>query len=149
MKRGRMEQATLSFRCYGHALDNTPDLDLPDPSSVSADARLLVAEAMISCTSGMLLCLDREQRLIYISKKNSVIRFSDEHYPSPCPSTSLRYAQGERERSEKAVLRIAMTVIHNRSRQREAVAFARLRRSRVSRRQVCSRSVSCSTSRTS
>src|SRR5216117_4556193 len=29
MKRGRMEPATLSFRCYGHALDTTPELDLP------------------------------------------------------------------------------------------------------------------------
>jgi hypothetical protein len=33
---------------------------------VPADVRLLVEEARIGCTSGMLLCLDREQRLIYI-----------------------------------------------------------------------------------
>jgi RNA polymerase sigma factor (sigma-70 family) len=66
MKRGRAEQTSISFRSYGHELDNTPDLDLPDPRSVSADVRLLVAEAMISCVSGMLLCLDREQRLTYI-----------------------------------------------------------------------------------
>src|SRR2546428_9205405 len=66
MKRGRTEQTPISFRSYGQELDNTPDLELPDPSSVSADVRLLVTEAMISCVSGMLLCLDREQRLIYI-----------------------------------------------------------------------------------
>jgi len=66
MQRGRIEQTPISFRSYGHELDNTPDLDLPDPSSVSADVRLLVTEAMISCVSGMLLCLDREQRLTYI-----------------------------------------------------------------------------------
>jgi len=66
MKRGRVEQASPGFRSYGEALDNTPDSDLPDPSSVSADAQLLVAEAMLACTSGMLLCLDREQRLTYI-----------------------------------------------------------------------------------
>ncbi|HEV8711732.1 MAG TPA: RNA polymerase sigma factor [Candidatus Binatia bacterium] len=66
MKRGRVEHASTSFRSYGDALDNTPDLELPDPSSVPADVRLLVAEAMIGCVSGMLLCLDREQRLIYI-----------------------------------------------------------------------------------
>src|SRR2546425_11937362 len=35
MKRGRMEQTSISFRSYGHALDTTPDLDLPDSSSVS------------------------------------------------------------------------------------------------------------------
>jgi RNA polymerase sigma factor (sigma-70 family) len=65
-KRGRMEQRAVSFPSFGEALDSTPDLDLPDPSSASPDAHLLVAEAMIACTSGMLLCLDREQRLTYI-----------------------------------------------------------------------------------
>jgi hypothetical protein len=41
-------------------------MELPDPRSVPADVQLLVDEARIGCTSGMLLCLDREQRLIYI-----------------------------------------------------------------------------------
>jgi RNA polymerase sigma factor (sigma-70 family) len=66
MKRGRFEQTTVTFRSYGEALDGTPDLDPPDPSTAPTDARLLVEEAMIACTSGMLLCLDREQRLIFI-----------------------------------------------------------------------------------
>jgi RNA polymerase sigma factor (sigma-70 family) len=57
---------TISFSDYARGLDNTPDLDLPDPSSVPADVQLLVQEAKIGCTSGMLLCLDREQRLVYI-----------------------------------------------------------------------------------
>jgi RNA polymerase sigma factor (sigma-70 family) len=65
-RRGRAEPATTGFECYAHGLDTTPDLELPDPRSVPADVRLLVDEARISCTSGMLLCLDREQRLIYI-----------------------------------------------------------------------------------
>jgi hypothetical protein len=52
--------------CYGHGLDATPDLDLPDEDSVPVDVRMLVDEARISCTSGMLLCLDRQQRLVYI-----------------------------------------------------------------------------------
>lgn len=65
-RRSRAEPATTGLECYAHGLDTTPDLDLPDPRSVPADVRLLVDEARISCTSGMLLCLDREQRLIYI-----------------------------------------------------------------------------------
>jgi len=65
-KRGRLEPAALSFSCYGHGLDNTPHLDLPDDRSAPADVRLLVDEARITCTAGMLLCLDREQRLVYI-----------------------------------------------------------------------------------
>ncbi len=66
MKRGRAEPASAGFACYAHGLDATPDADLPDPRSVPADLPLLVEEARISCTSGMLLCLDRRQRLIYV-----------------------------------------------------------------------------------
>jgi RNA polymerase sigma factor (sigma-70 family) len=66
VKRGRREPAALTFGCYAHGLDQTPDLDVPDPADVPADVRLLVDEARIGCTSGMLLCLDREQRVTYI-----------------------------------------------------------------------------------
>src|SRR5262245_19260288 len=65
-KRGHAEPATAGFECYAHGLDSTPDLDLPDPRTVPADLRLLVDEAGIRCTSGMLLCLDRQQRLAYV-----------------------------------------------------------------------------------
>jgi len=68
MKRGRVEvqQASIDFASYGAAIDATPDLELADPKGTSADTDLLVTEAMLSCTSGMLLCLDREQRLTFI-----------------------------------------------------------------------------------
>ena len=66
MKRGRVEAANWTFNAYGDGLNRTPDEDLPDPNSVPADLAMLVDEARIGCTSGMLLCLDREQRLIYI-----------------------------------------------------------------------------------
>ncbi|HKW95610.1 MAG TPA: RNA polymerase sigma factor [Methylomirabilota bacterium] len=66
MKRGRLEPPMLTFGCYGHGLANTPDLDPPDQGTVAADVRLLVDEARIGCTAGMLLCLDREQRVLYI-----------------------------------------------------------------------------------
>src|SRR6516225_8687837 len=65
-RRSRVEDPAISFRLYGEELDKTPDLDLPDPKDGSPDANLLVTEAMLACTSGMLLCLDREQRLAYI-----------------------------------------------------------------------------------
>ena len=66
MKRTHVETRWTSFEDYGRALDNTPDADLADPNSVSPDVGLLVHEARIGCTTGMLLCLDREQRLIYV-----------------------------------------------------------------------------------
>jgi hypothetical protein len=66
MKRGREELKITTFSAYGDAIDNAPDLELPDPKGASPDANLLVTEVMLACTSGMLLCLDREQRLTYI-----------------------------------------------------------------------------------
>ena len=66
MKRGRLEPETLTFSCYAHGLDTTPDLDLPDEATVPVDVRLIVDEARLSCTFGMLLCLDRGQRLVYV-----------------------------------------------------------------------------------
>jgi hypothetical protein len=54
-----------TFSTYATAINETPDLDLPDPKTVPVDVPLLVEEAKISCTTGMLLCLDRKQRLIF------------------------------------------------------------------------------------
>ena len=65
MKRRGAETQTLSFARYGDAIARTPDLELPDPKSVPVDVPLLVEEAKIGCTMGMLLCLDRKQRLIF------------------------------------------------------------------------------------
>src|SRR5882724_8998516 len=65
MKRRSAETLELSFAKFGAAIDNTPDLDLPDPKSVPVEVPLLVEEAKIGCTTGMLLCLDRKQRLIF------------------------------------------------------------------------------------
>jgi RNA polymerase sigma factor (sigma-70 family) len=66
MKRARLEEVGWTFTRYGEGLDGAPDAELPDPRSVPADVQLLVDEARIGCTSAMLLCLDREQRLIYV-----------------------------------------------------------------------------------
>src|ERR1700737_3387135 len=46
MKRGRAEQTIISFSAYGQAIEDTPDLDPPDPSIASPDVRLLVHETM-------------------------------------------------------------------------------------------------------
>jgi len=65
MKRRGGEREPRTFSGYADAINDTPDLDLPDPKSVPVDVPLLVEEAKISCTTGMLLCLDRRQRLIF------------------------------------------------------------------------------------
>jgi RNA polymerase sigma factor (sigma-70 family) len=65
MKRRGGEMQPLTFSGYADAINGTPDLDLPDPKSVPVDVPLVVEEAKISCTTGMLLCLDRKQRLVF------------------------------------------------------------------------------------
>jgi RNA polymerase sigma factor (sigma-70 family) len=65
MRRQRAETQVTTFTAYGAAINRTPDLDLPDPKSVSVELPVLVEEAKNGCTMGMLLCLDRKQRLIF------------------------------------------------------------------------------------
>jgi RNA polymerase sigma factor (sigma-70 family) len=65
MKRRSAETPLTTFADFGAAINNTPDLDLPDPSTVPVPLPLLVEEAKNGCTMGMLLCLDRKQRLIF------------------------------------------------------------------------------------
>lgn len=65
MKRRHAETRVTTFAAYGAAIAGTFDLDLPDPKSVPVALPVLVEEAKNACTMGMLLCLDRKQRLIF------------------------------------------------------------------------------------
>ncbi len=64
-KRGKHEVSPPTFEQFGQGLDQLPDESLSN-YSYEVEEKLLVQEAKISCMKGMLLCLDREQRLIYI-----------------------------------------------------------------------------------
>ncbi|WP_431128040.1 RNA polymerase sigma factor [Flagellimonas flava] len=65
MKRGRHEVNPPTFEQFGEGLDKLPDESLSS-YTYEVEEKLLVNEAKISCMKGMLLCLDREQRLIFI-----------------------------------------------------------------------------------
>ncbi|MGH1340272.1 MAG: RNA polymerase sigma factor [Nannocystales bacterium] len=72
-KRSVGEQHHTTFEEYAGGLDAAPDLeldDIPEP-----ERELLVEEAMTACMTGMLLCLNREQRLAYVL--GSVFELSD------------------------------------------------------------------------
>lgn len=63
-KRSSGEQAVGTFEEYAAGLQAAPDLhldDIPQP-----ERELLVEEAMTACMTGMLLCLNRDQRLAYV-----------------------------------------------------------------------------------
>jgi RNA polymerase sigma factor (sigma-70 family) len=55
-----------SFKDYWKSIEQTPDMDLPDTSALPIDMPLLLNEVKTTCMFGMLLCLDRKQRLTYI-----------------------------------------------------------------------------------
>jgi RNA polymerase sigma factor (sigma-70 family) len=65
MRRRGGEAGGHTFPAYAAAINGTPDSELPDPKSVPVDVPLLVEETKLACTAGMLLCLDRKQRLIF------------------------------------------------------------------------------------
>lgn len=65
MQRGKYEINAPTFDQFGQGLDQLPDESLSE-YSYDVEEKLLVKEAKISCMKGMLLCLDREQRMIYI-----------------------------------------------------------------------------------
>lgn len=64
-KRSRYETVPMSFEQFGNSLDNMKEEDLSG-QQFAVEEKLLVEEAKLSCMKAMLLCLDREQRLIFI-----------------------------------------------------------------------------------
>ena len=66
MKRRKSEKLFVSFDQYGKGIDNTPDLEFADPAGLSTDMDILVEETKIGCITGMLLCLDRKSRVVFI-----------------------------------------------------------------------------------
>lgn len=65
-RRGRLENAISNFTDYGRELDSIP-LQSFDPTIASQPERkVLIEEAKLGCMLGMLLCLERTQRLTFL-----------------------------------------------------------------------------------
>ncbi len=63
-KKSQAELKTADFESYFNSIDEIPVYELNDQEKIElADS---VEEIRISCTAGMLLCLDREQRMAYV-----------------------------------------------------------------------------------
>lgn len=65
-KRSRPEIAVQGFDCYADYLAQASDEDLGTEHGSAPERHLLVEEAKLSCMMGMLLCLDRQQRLVFV-----------------------------------------------------------------------------------
>jgi RNA polymerase sigma factor (sigma-70 family) len=62
-RRSRPEESVRSFECYAGALDAAKDEANPSSDPHTA---LLIEEARHACVLGMLLCLDRNQRMAFV-----------------------------------------------------------------------------------
>jgi len=65
-QKSEMERQGVTFTDLSREMDGLPDLDLPDPKTVPVKLPVLVDEAKVGCTTAMLMCLDRRQRLAFI-----------------------------------------------------------------------------------
>jgi RNA polymerase sigma factor (sigma-70 family) len=65
MRRRKYEVNTLTFEQFGNGLDAIADEPLSN-YSFEVEEKFIVEEAKLSCMKAMLLCLDREQRMIFI-----------------------------------------------------------------------------------
>ncbi|CAN5500423.1 hypothetical protein BH10BAC5_BH10BAC5_26870 [soil metagenome] len=54
-----------NFAEYWTVINNVQDFDIPDSYAAPVDINLITDEIKVSCMFGMLLCLDREQRMVY------------------------------------------------------------------------------------
>ncbi|HEX6565457.1 MAG TPA: RNA polymerase sigma factor [Chthoniobacterales bacterium] len=66
LRKSGLEEKLSTFTDLSRTLNATPELDLPDPQTVPVELPLLVEEAKVGCMSGMLLCLDRRQRMAFV-----------------------------------------------------------------------------------
>ncbi|RIK39585.1 MAG: RNA polymerase subunit sigma-70 [Chloroflexi bacterium] len=64
MRKRTKEEIITSFEGYGSFLASIPNTELTQDEAITQ--KETIEEVKLSCMSGMLLCLDREQRLIYI-----------------------------------------------------------------------------------
>jgi RNA polymerase sigma factor (sigma-70 family) len=64
MKKNSLEKYITNFENYGNELDQMQESELSELEKTEMNS--LIEDAKIGCMSGMLLCLDREQRLVYI-----------------------------------------------------------------------------------
>ena len=63
-KKRKAELKITNFESYFNSIDSIPMYDLSDQEQNELTES--IEEIKINCTAGMLLCLDREQRMIYI-----------------------------------------------------------------------------------
>ena len=63
-KKRKSEYSVIDFESYFNSIDTMPFSDLNEQEE--SELKETIEELRISCTSGMLMCLSKEQRMVYI-----------------------------------------------------------------------------------
>lgn len=66
LKKSAPEKKELTFTKFFGFMDSVPDIFIAEEENTNEVMGQSIQEARIACTAGMLMCLDRGQRLIYI-----------------------------------------------------------------------------------
>ncbi len=66
LKRRAVENEIISFDMYGESLDSLGIEEYGSGAEPTPEEAMVIKDAMLGCTAGMLICLSREQRLVYI-----------------------------------------------------------------------------------
>ena len=66
VRRSKPEETISGFDCYARALAAVPLEEIADEAALSPEDATLAYEVKVGCTIGMLLCLERDQRIVFI-----------------------------------------------------------------------------------
>ncbi|HMV80166.1 MAG TPA: RNA polymerase sigma factor [Leptospiraceae bacterium] len=66
VKKKMLEELTSDFESFGRDLDSMPNSDFQKEELERPETKLLIEEAKLGCSMGMLLCLDRDQRIVFV-----------------------------------------------------------------------------------
>jgi len=66
LKRIKIEDMITTFGNYGDELDKMPDSEYPAKVEPTPEEQMIIGDARVGCTAAMLICLDREQRIVFI-----------------------------------------------------------------------------------
>lgn len=66
MKKRDAEKKLVSFTQYEALINGTSDSDAPAQKTLAVELPILIEEIKMECMLGMVICLDRESRLIFI-----------------------------------------------------------------------------------
>jgi len=90
-RKGKIEALTTSFDAFAEDIQNVSDEVIDARQLQDPETQLMVKEANVGCMLGMLLCLTREQRMVYIL--GEILRLKSDIAASICGVSAENFRQ--------------------------------------------------------